>query len=272
LIRASVSGLDTTASGGVVEGAFHVRRNEHVVPAVLWRPAGPEPAPAPLVLLGHGGGGHNRSDRIVDLARRLVRTARLAVVAIDGPYPGDRVHEPLTTPEYQLRIAADGAANVVERMKGDWHATIDAVGELGLAATDTLGYVGLSMGSRYGLPLAAALGERLRCAVFGKFGVRQSPSLPAALDTGDLTSEAAAVVRARTLFHVHRDDEVFPRDGQLALFSLLASPHKRPALVSGRHAGTRPAAVSAWCDFVAAALTRGRPATVHAAKSSCRPR
>jgi len=84
----------------------------------------------PLVLLGHGGSGHKRSDRIRDLAFWLVETAGLAAVAIDGPFHGERAQEPFTIPGYQARVAAEGAANVVERMISDWCATIELVDEL----------------------------------------------------------------------------------------------------------------------------------------------
>ena len=244
-----------TASVSVLEHAFCVESEGHPVPAMLWRPAGTGSCFPPLVLLGHGGSGHKRSDRIVDLAHWFVQKARIAALAIDGPYHGDRLRQPLTAREYQARIAEEGAANVVERMKGDWRATIDAVTELRVAATDVLGFIGLSMGSRYGLPLAAELGDRLRCAVFGKFGLEQSLSLPRALDTADVTRRAADQVRARTLFHVQWDDEVFPRKGQFALFESLGSDDKRLIAYPGRHGETHPDAVSVWQEFVAAGLT-----------------
>jgi hypothetical protein len=140
-------------------------------------------------------------------------------------------------------------------MRSDWCATIDAVDDLGYAATDVLGYFGLSMATRYGLPLAATLGGRLRCAVFGKFGLEQSPALPRALDTAELVRAAAGNVSARVLFHLQWDDEVFPRAGQLALFELLGSEDKQLIVYQGGHRDTPPDAVSAWRDFLAAGLT-----------------
>jgi len=111
------------------------------------------------------------------------------------------------------------------------------------------------MGTRYGLPLAAALGDRMRCAVFGKFGLWQSTVLPPTLDTTHATGEAVGQISARTLFHVQWDDEVFPRDGQFALFDLLASDDKRLIAYPGPHADAHPDAVAAWRTFLAAGLT-----------------
>jgi hypothetical protein len=41
------------------------------------------------------------------------------------------------------------------------------------------------MGTRFGLPLAASLGDALRSVVLGKFGLLQAPGLPAGLDAPD---------------------------------------------------------------------------------------
>jgi fermentation-respiration switch protein FrsA (DUF1100 family) len=53
-----------------------------------------------------------------------------------------------------------------------------------------------------------------------------------------------------TLFHVQWDDEIFPRDGQLALFDILGSPDKELTAHVGAHADTKPrpssAGVTSW--------------------------
>lgn len=249
----SVSVSSAAVREGVVEHALRVRRPRGDVPVLLWRPGGPGPPPR-LVLLGHGGSHHKRSDRILELAIWLVETAGLAAAAIDGPFHGERANGEFTVSKYQACVATEGAANVVERMVGDWRATIEAVAARGLAATDVLGYLGVSMGARYGLPLAAALGERVRCAVLGSFGLTQTSLLPQALDTADVAREAAGRLGARTLFHVQWDDEVFPRAGQLALFDLLATDDKRLIAYPGTHGDVPAEAVAAWQAFLADSL------------------
>lgn len=106
------------------------------------------------------------------------------------------------------------------------------------------------MGTRFGVPFAAAVGDQLRCAVFGKFGLRQSSAMPEGMDMTSRIREDAIALTAPTLFHIQWDDELFPRDGQLAFFDLLGSPDKQLVAYSGAHGDTRPAATAAWREFI----------------------
>lgn len=228
-----------SVESGVVERMFRVGD----VPAVVWTPVDP-PAPPGLVLLGHGGAGHKRADHQVRLARRLA-DAGLASAAIDGPYHGDRVPEPMPASEYQQRMIEAGPDVVTDGMVADWTATVEALS--GLVDTTRVGYLGMSMGTRFGIPYAAT--ASLRCAVLGKFGL-SSPRFPPELDMLARIARDASAMSMPVLFHVQWDDENFPRDGQLELFDGFGSPDKQLIAFPGGHGVTDPAAIDAWQTFL----------------------
>ncbi|TDO47109.1 hypothetical protein EV651_125103 [Kribbella sp. VKM Ac-2571] len=161
---------------GVVERRFQLVLGVDVVPGVLWLPARSE-RPLPLVLMGHGGSGHKRADRQQRLARWFAGS-RIAAVAIDGPYHGDRTTEPVDSRQYQDRMAAIGVDTVTDSMIADWCGTLDAISQLEVIDAGCVAYLGFSMGTRFGLPFVAEAGPRLRCAVLGKYGMRQPPAMP----------------------------------------------------------------------------------------------
>ncbi|MEV0396270.1 hypothetical protein [Polymorphospora rubra] len=76
------------------------------------------------------------------------------------------------------------------------------------------------------------------------------------LDAPQRVAADARQVTAPALFHVQWHDEIFPRDGQLALFDLLGSPDKELAGYPGGHAEIRPTAVGRWRGFVCRHLAR----------------
>lgn len=237
----------------VQERELTVLRAGKRVPAVVWEPSS---APTGVVLLGHGGSGSKRSPRIRRMAHRLVNDAGLAALAIDGPFHGDRVPGVLTAAEYQARIAAEGITAVTERMVADWLAALEAAERAGLLGAEQVAYLGLSMGTRFGLPVAAALGERLRCAVFGKFGLEESVhAMHPALRAPDLIVQAAARIDAPVLMTVQLDDELFPRRGQFELFSAFGATDKTLVLRSGGHAGSSPGDEALWCRFTASRMS-----------------
>jgi dienelactone hydrolase len=202
------------------------------------------------VLLFHGGSGHKRSERHLRMGGRLASAAGLAVIAIDGPYHGDRVQAPVAASVYQQLIADEGIERVTARMTADWLETLSALAGLGLAEDAHVSVFGMSMGARFGLPVAAALGPRLRCAVLGKFGIRQAGGLHPGLCAPGLLTAAARAVTAPVLFHVQWDDAIFPRDGQFELFDALASADKRLTARPGPHAQTRPDDEASWQGFI----------------------
>ena len=243
----NVEWLREETSDGCIERSFRLHRPSEPVPAVLWSPG--TAAPRATVLLFHGGSGHKRSERHLRMGRWLASTG-LAVLAIDGPYHGDRVPAPLAPPVYQQLIADEGIGRVTARMTADWLEAISVLAGLGLADEAHVSVLGMSMGARFGLPTAAALGPRLQCAVLGKFGIRQAEPLHRGLSEPVLTVTAARSISAPVLYHVQWDDELFPRDGQFELFDALAAADKRLIARPGPHAETHPDDEASWQDFI----------------------
>jgi len=237
------------SEGGVTERRFNLERESGIVPGIMWTPAQHE-RPLPLVLMGHGGSGHKRSDRHLLLGRRFAGVSQMAAAAIDGPYHGDRVPAQLDRRQFQEMMAAAGVDKVTDGMVDDWSATLEALCQLDAINANRVAYIGFSMGTRFGLPYVAAAGGRLRCAVLGKNGMRPVSSGGAITNMAPRFKQDAPKIMVPTLFHVQWDDELFARDGQFELFDLLGAQDKRLIAFSGPHGAAAPAAVDAWCAFV----------------------
>ena len=242
-----------TPSPGVGQRDFIFGCEGRSVPGVVWLPAD-VPLPRPAVLLGHGGGSNKHSARNQRLAE-LLTAAGLIAVAIDGPYHGERVKAPMPPAAYQQLIIDEGVSAVTERMTADWLATLVVLRRAQLVSEDPVGYIGMSMGGRYGLPLAAARRSRLGAVVIGKFGLQQTP-----LDRRPTTpGRRHRAIRTNNRWpHADTrewDDEVFPRDGQIALFDVLGAPDKRLLAYPGLHSETPPQAERDWTEFVTTCLS-----------------
>jgi dienelactone hydrolase len=234
------------SNAGVTERRFDIKRELSTIPGNLWTPTH-QTHPVPLVLIGHGGSGHKRAERQLLLAQHFAGVANTAAVAIDGPFHGERVTTPLEPHQYQEMITAMGVDKVIDGMIDDWRATLNAVSQLDMINPDRVAYLGLSMGTRFGLPFAAAMGNRLRCAILGKNGMRA----PTEMNTAPRFTQDAPKITVPILFHVQWDDELFPRAGQFELFDLLGTQDKQLIAFTGSHNTTPPAAVRLWCQFIA---------------------
>jgi len=198
------------------------------VPGVLWLP---ETLPAPLVLLGHGGGRDKNSPAMTGRAE-LLTAQGFAAVSIDAPGHGDRPRTPYDDEEIALmrQAMATGEpvgpivvrynADLARRAVPEWQAVLDMLLALPEIA-GPVGYFGLNMGTAIGIPLTAA-DPRITAAAFGLFWP-------------DLVAEAAKRITVPVEFAMQWDDEHITREAGLALFDAFGSAEKSLHVNTGRH-------------------------------------
>lgn len=219
---------EETTTHGVTERRFDVEGHSGQVPGILWTPQDASGA-RPLVLVGHGGGGHKRMPYVLSLARRLVRHAGYAVAAIDGPGHGERQGATLTSDGSETAGIPQGFLDHVsaasEQMTADWGATLRSLRDRPDVGDGPLGYWGLSMGTMFGLPFVAATPD-VRCAVLGLMGT---------FAEGNPWGTAAASISCPVLFLVQTDDELVPVDTAMSLFRSISSKDKRLHAHPGAH-------------------------------------
>jgi dienelactone hydrolase len=207
---------------------FRLDVDDRAVPGVLWTPDA-SVGPWPTVLYGHGGTGHKHDAHTRTGVARLLSRG-VAVAVIDGPMHGERAprdagrdpHEFFVA--YRAFIADRGADAVAASMVADWRATIDHLVERGHIDPRRLGYWGVSMGSRFGIPLLAAE-PRLRAAVIGLIGP----------EAGDSITAAAAQVTVPVRSILNWDDELFAIGGAIGLYAAIPAADKRLCIVPGAH-------------------------------------
>lgn len=215
-----------TTANGVTERLFTLGE----IPGVLWSPGGAAGG-LPLVLIGHGGGEHKKTEHLVARALGLV-AGGFAVAAIDAPGHGGRPrtaeHERLIA-DARARVAAGEpmaplAARLNEvvaaRAVPEWQTTLDALQKLGFDGP--VGYSGLSMGTGIGIPFVAAE-PRVTAAILGLAG-------------GAGLAETAARITIPVQFLLQWDDQLVSRELGLALFDAFASAEKTLHANPGLHA------------------------------------
>src|ERR1700733_8622463 len=238
----------TWETGRVKKVPFTVQRDSGDVPAVVWLP---EQAAErrPLVLIGHGGAMHKEAPFVARLASWLADGPGYATLAIDLPLHGERTPEDekgLSPLERRNRLGVEAwrerNASNTDQAVADWRAAIDAVQELDSAVDGPVGYAGVSMGTRFGIPLAAAE-PRITAAVFGLFGI-------AAGDTESAFAAAARQISIPVLYLLQWDDELFPREDGLTLFDLLGTRNKTMHANPGGHLRLPRAEIDGMLEFL----------------------
>ena len=237
------TGSPETANG-VTCREFTVTVEGRKVPVALWTPEKPA-GKKPMVLVGHGGSGHKKSQLVLDMLPLVTRHG-YAVAAIDGPVHGARravFADGLPVRDEFLALWQKGGS--VDPTVADWRGAIDALVTLPEVDANAIGWKGISMGTAYGLPLVAAE-PRIRAAVLGMWGL----SYP---NSGRLGDDAPKVM-CPVLFQQKWGDELFSREGQIELFDKLGSPDKRLVVYMGGHKNPEGEQIQDIFDFLVGRL------------------
>jgi len=219
-------GMDGRSPFEIATREFELSVEGRKVPGIVWSPEGAV-VPRPLVLIGHGGSQYRAEKRVADLAATFVTRHGYHVAAIDGPIHGARRADGRFGLEVQAEFSSMWKVdNRVDDMVADWRATLDMLVDLPEIDDERIAWFGISMGTAYGLPLAARDG-RIKAAVLGMWGTN--------FPNSQVLSEAAPKVVCPVLFQQKWDDQFFTRDGQFELFDLLGSEQKWLKVYMGAH-------------------------------------
>lgn len=224
--------MSETVEAGIKETRFNIEVDGVVVPGILWTPEGAD-GTRPLMVFGHGGRQHKRVSNILRMARDFVSNEHYAALAIDGYGHGDR--EPATEP-------ADGSPRG-ENMTAETMAAIDAVQQLADVGPGPVGYWGVSMGTRFGVPLIAA-DPRIKAALLGLFGLfPEGTTVP--VGWGD---DARSITIPLT-FVFQRSDTLMTLQSGIDLFDAFGSTDKTMHINPGGHVAIPVPERQKWKSF-----------------------
>lgn len=243
--------------GGVTRREFRLQVNGDTVPGCVWAPEGAKGS-RPLILLGHGGSQHKKAPNLSAAAVAHARELGYATLAIDAPGHGDRISREAAQKAREAALAAGRAAQegralpqgerpkisrdpaTVDKVVAEWKSALDAAQALDFVGSDhKVGYWGVSMGTRFGVPFVAAE-PRIACAIFGLFGV-----FPGLEDH----KAAAEQIRIPLMFVYQWEDELMKREQGIALFDAFGSTEKTMHVNPGRHVEIPAHERDSWLAF-----------------------
>ena len=179
-----------------------------------------------VVLCGLGASGDRYQVRISFLVIHLVDRHNIVVLSVDGPVHGLRKVEPGGREAFFREMQRP---TFIDDMVSDWLiATEDILKEKNITI-ETLGYFGLSMGTMFGVPLLASQLE-FNASVIGLCGSSGAASM-----IGERLLKDAEQITHPTTFLMQLEDELFDRNGYLALFDAIRSDNKKIHANPGLH-------------------------------------
>jgi len=220
---------------------FFTHAQGRQVPVSIWMPQKTSQS-LPLILVGHGGSGHKRSQLVQDVATKLLNDFEVAVVAIDGPVHGSRREIFNDGPAVRQEFRDLWSSGVsVDPMVADWMSCIDYLCQIPEIDATKIGWYGISMGTAYGIPLVAR-DQRIKAAALGMWGTCREPA--------QRLKEDAAKIEIPVLFQVKEQDEIFTPQGQQELYELISSRDKTWKSYHGGHTDPKDQQLSDIVQFL----------------------
>jgi dienelactone hydrolase len=211
----------------MVQGAskpLAVSRSGARIPALVWNPSGRSEG---VVLACHGGSGHKTSGAVLAIAEAFTSRG-FTVLAIDGPVHGERRTDGNLAADVaraSFRAAWREGIGRID-MARDMSAALDALMLEAQYAGLPVGYIGVSMGTAYGIPLLAE-DERIAAAAVGLWSTTYPSS--------EHLAAYARQIRCAVWFTQQWNDEFFDRAGTSELFDAIGSADKRMVTYPGPH-------------------------------------
>ncbi|MES2184747.1 MAG: hypothetical protein V4505_09385 [Pseudomonadota bacterium] len=202
-----------------------VSRGGARVPTSVWVPTSGHSRG--IVLACHGGSGHKESPAILAIAQECLPLG-LTVLAIDGPVQGERRADGNLDPvlaRTDFRAAWRAGVGRTD-IAADFSAALDALLAEPRYRGLPIGYIGVSMGTAYGLPLLARE-PRIQAAAIGLWSTTYAAS--------EHLTGFAGEVRCPVWFTQQWNDEFFDRAATQELFDAIGSADKRLVAYPGPH-------------------------------------
>jgi len=227
---------------------FRIVGDRRTVTGALWLPQQHD-TQTPMVLCGHGASGDRYQAPIPHLSKRFSRERAFAVLSLDGPVHGLRQVGPGGREALREEMQRD---SFVDDMVQDWLLTLQLLQDVREVGTGPLGYFGLSMGTIFGIPLLAAAARAGTTFAVSTLGLAGSTGAVAFI--GERLLSDAADVTHPVFYLMQLEDELFDRDGYLALFDALGSLDKRLHANPGLHPEIPSEEIDFAFDFLSARL------------------
>jgi dienelactone hydrolase len=225
---------------------LNVERQGTSVPAVFWLP---KEQPKGILMACHGGSGHKQAPSILAIAR-AAGAQGLVVLSVDGPVHGERREDGDLSPQTARTAFRDAWRAGIGKtdMAADFTAALDGLLRHLNLPDLPIGYIGVSMGTAYGLPLLAQE-KRIKAAAIGLWSTTYAAS--------EHLAGYAERVDCSIWFTQQWNDEFFDRQGTAALFDALGSSDKRLVAYPGPHRELEGERLDAAIAFLTARLLRG---------------